>query len=55
MKSVGSGERFDERGHRKRGSKAEWKVFSLGNCMADGAAEAGNTEGQTLVKVLMTC
>lgn len=55
MEPMVSGERFDERGPENGGGKAEWKIFSLGDCVVDGATETGNTEGQTLVKVSMTC
>lgn len=55
MESMGSGKRFDETSLGKGGGKAEWKIFSLGDCMVAGATETGSTEGQTLVKVSMTC
>lgn len=52
MDSIGFGEIFDERGCRKGGGKAGRKIFTLGDWVVDGATETGNTEGQTLVKVL---
>lgn len=55
MESMGSGERFDERSHGKGRGRAEWSIFSLSDCMVDGATETGNAEGQMLVKVSMTC